>query len=181
MSETDLEEALGFDFSNMEDSATEASSGPLTGSRGTRKSTPARRTSTRLAKRLDALQKRLSTEMFSAGAMLGMGLPVTGYYVCQESDGFTKAVVELASKRPEWIDALENVAAIQPGIVIGKTILGIGAAIAVDRERVQPDRKFLMFLGVYSAYMAVNEPDNSAEVVNSGIFQPPPAGAFVPV
>jgi hypothetical protein len=111
--------------------------------------------------------------MFQAGAMVGFGLPVTGYYVCQESDAFTKAVVQLASHRPEWIDALEHLADIQPGIIVGRTVVGIGAAIAVDRERISPDRKFLQFLGVAAAYHAVNNPDETPEEGNA--YSPPPA------
>lgn len=128
--------------------------------------------------KLDSLQKRLSSEMFQAGAMVGFGLPVTGMYVCQESDAFTKAVVQLASHRAEWLEALEHLADIQPGIVIGRTVVGIGAAIAVDRERIPPERKFLQFLGVTSAWLKIQEHVNTPEEGNA--YQPPPS-KFVPV
>lgn len=128
--------------------------------------------------KLDALQKRLSSEMFQAGAMVGFGLPVTGMYVCQESDAFTRAVVQLASHRAEWLAALENLADIQPGIIVGRTVVGIGAAIAVDRDRIPPDRKFLQFLGVTAAYLKIQE--HLPEPEEGNAYQPPPS-KFVPV
>jgi hypothetical protein len=118
--------------------------------------------------------------MFQAGAMIGMGLHTTGMYICQESDAFTKAVMQLASTRPEWIDALENIANIQPGLVIGRTALGIGASLAVDRGRLDPEKQFAKFLGVYSAYKAWNDNIDISKVEGSA-YTPPPAGAFVPV
>jgi hypothetical protein len=127
---------------------------------------------------MDMLQEKLSSEMFQAGALIGMGVPTTGYYICQESDSFTKAVIQLAAKRPEWIDALEHIADVQPGITVGRTVIGIGAALAVDRGRADPEKTFMKFLGVYSAYKAV---ESNAAPAEGSAYVPPPAGAFVPV
>jgi hypothetical protein len=168
-----------FDFDKMGDETPvdTAPPGPLSGSRGSRSGSPGRGRRP-AAKRLEGLQKRLSSEMFQAGAMVGFGLPVTGYYVCQESNAFTKAVVQLASSRREWVEALEHIADIQPGIVIGRTVVGIGASIAVDRGRIEPDRKFLQFLGVTAAWMALKNPNLQTEEGNA--YQPPPS-SFAPV
>lgn len=170
-------EETGFDFSDVGD-AVEAAPGPLTGTRGT--ATP--RTGTRrrrpAAKKLDTLQAKLSSEMFQAGTLIGMGLNTTGYYICQESDSFTKAVVQLAAKRPEWIDALDRLADIQPGIVVGRTMFGIGASLAVDRGRADPEKHFMKFLGVYQAWAAVH--GSGSEPAEGSRYTPPPA-SFVPV
>lgn len=141
-------------------------------------SAPARRGRRSSKNKLDTLQKKLSGEMFQAGAIIGMGLPVTGYYCCQESDSFTKAVVQLAARRSEWIDALEHIADVQPGIVIGRTAVGLGAAIAVDRGRADPEKKFMQFLGVWSAWSEVNSKRPNAE--EGSAYKPPPS-QFVPV
>jgi hypothetical protein len=117
--------------------------------------------------------------MFQAGALIGVGLHTTGYYICQESDQFTKAVVQLASKRPEWMQALEHIADVQPGLVIGRTVVGIGASLAVDRGRADPERQFMKFLGVYAAWKAVNNPQDGGVDIHG--YKPPPAGNFVPV
>jgi hypothetical protein len=176
MADSAVNNDAGYDFSDIGDDVT-AAPGPLSGSRGTgpRRGTTRRRAS---SKKLDTLQLKLSSEMFQAGALIGMGVPTTGYYICQESDSFTKAVISLASKRPEWIDALEHIADVQPGITVGRTVIGIGAALAVDRGRANPEKAFMKFLGVYSAWRAVQNPD--AKVEGSG-YKPPPAGAFVPL
>lgn len=141
-------------------------------------------------KRLGALQEKLSSEMFQAGAMIGLGLPVTGYYVCQESDNFTNAVVALASRNSNWVSALENIALVGPGIAVGRTVLGIGAAMAADRYHrtdgetgLDPNRRAAMFLGVTSAYYAVHpqEGTNYSATAESNGFGPPPYGNFSPV
>lgn len=179
-----LEEA-GFDWSQISDEEVKTSEGPLTGSRGgSRTTTGARRGRKTRQSRLDSLQRSLSGQMFMAGSMIGLGMPVTGYYACQESDTFTKAIVQLAAHRPEWVDALENLANIQPGLIVGRTALGLGAALAVDRaarDKENPNRdyelaskQFMKFLGVYNAWQAVNDPNNRDIEEGSG-YQPPPA------
>jgi hypothetical protein len=178
---TDTETAEpDFDFSSLNPDDATGSPGPLSGSRagrGTTTGTGTGRGRKSAKSKLDALQTKLSGEMFQTGALVGMGLPTTGYYICQESDNFTKAVVELASTRKEWIEALEHVAMIQPGIMIGRTLIGIGAAFAVDRGRVDPEKQFLKFIGVYSAWKAVSKQGGEVE---GSAYRPPP-GTFAPV
>jgi hypothetical protein len=168
------------DFSDVNVDEVGAQAGPLTGSRGTNRSGGIRSPrGSRQAKKLESLQKRLSTEMFSAGAMIGMGLHVTGYYIAQESESFTTALVELASKRPEWVEALEHIADIGPGIQAGRFVLGLGASLAVDRGRADPEKHFMKFLGVTQAWLAVNGGGSGgAEPGNAYV---PPPGKFVSV
>jgi len=179
VTETVLEEA-GFDFSDLSAEDVEAAPGPLSGSRGTRRGPKPGSRRRAPVKKLDTLQKKLSGEMFSAGAMIGMGLHTTGMYICQESDAFTKAVIQLASNKPEWLDALENIANLQPGLVVGRTVLGIGASLAVDRGRADPEKQFMKFLGVYAAYERWTK-NMAPERVEGSAYTPPPAGSFVPV
>jgi hypothetical protein len=182
------------DFSDISPESVEAQPGPLSGSRGTNRaagtgtgsSASARTRSSRLQKRIDQLQVRLSQEMFMGGTMIGMALPVTGYYIGQESHDFTKAICELASSRPEWVDALEKLADLQPGFVVGRTVIGIGGALSVDRRPSEKKEdaangKFMQFLGVTRAYMAVSGKGagNASNGVSS--YVPPPGGTFVPV
>jgi hypothetical protein len=181
------------DFSDISPESVEGQPGPLSGSRGTNRTagtgtgTPRTRSS-RLQKRLDQLQTRLSQEMFMGGTMIGLALPVTGYYIGQESHTFTKAICDLASSRPEWVDALEKLADLQPGFIVGRTVIGMGAALSVDRQKdeqkreAQANKKFLQFLGVTQAYLAVTGKgagDGSVNGVSS--YVPPPGGTFVPV
>lgn len=155
------------------------------GTTRTRRSTGGRRVSD---KRLGELQTKLSSEMFQAGTMIGLGIPVTGYYICQESDTFTTAVVALASKRTEWVAALENIAMLGPGIAVGRFTLGLGAAAAADRyyrtsgeSGLDPSKQIAMFLGVTSAYLAVHPPEGSENARSRGNFAPPPSVDFTPV
>lgn len=140
-------------------------------------------------KRLTALQEKLSSEMFQAGAMIGLGVPVTGYYICDASDNFTAAVVTLAARKTEWVTALENLAILGPGIVVGRTCLGIGASLAADRyyrsngeSGLDPERRAAMFLGVTGAYYAVHPPEGSYNAEQDGSsFTPPPHAGYSPV
>jgi hypothetical protein len=185
--ETVLDDA-GFSFDDLtDDTVTEEPSGSkLTGTRRSKSDAPAepgtRRRRGPTQTRLKGLQQKLSSEMFQIGTLAGLPFPVTGYYVAQESDAFTRAIVDLASHRAEWIDALEHIADIQPGIVVGRTCIGIGAALAVDRGRAEPDSKFMQFVGVYSAWKAVEDKrvpgeDNGG---TSSTFRAPPV-RFTPV
>jgi hypothetical protein len=178
--------AEDFDFSDVEDKAEVRESNVLPRtSRGS--SSPPRSTGrrgSRSAKRLNDLKSKLSTQMFQSGSMIALGLPVTGTYVCQQAEVFPDAIIDLASTRADWIDALEKVANVGPGITVGRTILGIGAAMGADRwhrtngeSGFSPDKRACQFLGVTAAYYAVHKEDEDAVPD----FTPPPHGAFVPV
>lgn len=137
------------------------------------------------AKRLESLERALSKQMFQAGSMIALGLPVTGTYTCQQAEVFPEAIVQLASKRAEWIEALEHVADIGPGITVGRTVLGIGCAMGVDRwhrsngeSGISPEKRAAMFLGVAAAYEAVYGGENNAP--SAGIIAEPPS-IFQPV
>lgn len=141
-------------------------------------------------KRLQALEEKLTTEMVTAGAMIGLGVPVTGYYIAQESEDFCHAIVTLCAKNTAWIAALENIAMVGPGIQVGRTVLGIGAALAADRyyrsngeAGLDPQKRSAMFLGVSAAYYAVHPPEGMNYAANgqgSG-FRPPPHAGFDPL
>lgn len=138
------------------------------------------------AKRLESLESQLSRQMFQAGGMIALGLPVTGTYVCQQAEAFPEAIIQLAARRPEWIEALEHVAEVAPGITIGRTVLGIAAAMGTDRYHrtegktgYDPDKRAAMFLGVTAAYYAVY-PKEGGNAPSAGIISEPPA-AFHPV
>lgn len=175
----DVDEGAEFTGNTMPRGTTRTRSATGTGTRGRRVSD----------KRLSALQEKLSSEMFQAGAMIGLGMPVTGYYIGQESDNFTNAIVSLASKNTNWVAALENVALLGPGITVGRTVLGIGAAMASDRyyrtegeSGLDPLKRSAMFLGVTQAYFAVHPPEGQGNYNGSGnAYQPPPHSGFRPV
>lgn len=189
-------EDSGFDWSSINMDDVQSEEGPLkrgsSSGSSSRTTTGKRRGRRSNQSRLDALQVTLSQQMFMGGTMVGMAMPVTGYYACQESDTFTKAVVELASKRPEWVEALEHLASLQPGLIVGRTALGLGASLAVDRSIYRARRglddpqkadnmangQFMKFLGVYTAYMKAVNPDFRPEEGNA--YKPPPS-AFVGV
>lgn len=129
-------------------------------------------------KRLQALSVKLSGEMFAAGTMVGMAFHTTGYYACQESETFANALVELAAGKKEWLEALERVALIGPGLQLGRIGLGIGAAFAVDRQKVDPEKPFLQLLGVTQAWAKANGKNAGAN--GSGVFTSAPE-RFTPV
>ena len=175
-----------FDWSDLEDKAEVRESNVLPRTGTSRTSSGTRRGSSRRGtKRLEELQKSLSAQMFQAGGMIALGMPVTGTYICQESERFPDAIIDLARKRTDWIDALEKVADVGPGITIGRTVLGIGAAMGADRYHrtggesgFNPDKRACMLLGVTSAYYSVYKDEVDA---TPSTFTPPPHGVFQPV
>jgi len=166
-------------FDDITTDAVESSAGPLPGSRGTRAGVSDSRSGRRARKpskaKVNALQEKLSAEMFTVGTMAGLAFPVTGMYIAQESDAFTKAIVELAARRPEWTEALEHLADVQPGLVIGRTALGIGAALAVDRGRADPEKRFMRLTGVWQAWKAIDDKRDGYAAEGSAYVPPPPA------
>lgn len=171
-----------FDAELGDDTTTTASDGPLTGSRSGRggSASGTTRKPRRASKsKLDGLKAKLTEQMFMAGAMGGMALPVTGIYVCQESERFCGAVVDLAATNPRWIEALEKLTLIEPGLIVGRTAFGIGGALAVDRGRAQPDTAVMKFLGVYQASERYKRGGMDASEEGSS-YTPPPA-AFAPL
>lgn len=176
-----------FDWSDLEAATPEVRESNVMPRTGTsRTPTGARRASRRGSKRLEDLQRALSVQMFQAGGMIALGMPVTGTYICEESARFPDAIIELARSRSEWVDALEKVANVGPGITIGRTVLGIGAAMGADRYHrtggqsgFNPEKRAAQFLGVTSAYYKVYKDELNAS--ENPTFTPPPHGAFVPV
>lgn len=173
------------DWSDLEDKAEVRESNTLPRTGTSRTTTGARRASRRGTKRLEDLQKSLSNQMFQAGGMIALGLPVTGTYICQQAETFPDAIIDLARKNSAWIDSLEKIADIGPGITVGRTVLGIAAAMGTDRYHrsdgqsgFDPDKRACQFLGVTAAYYSVyKEGDHAPE----GNYTPPPVGSFQPV
>lgn len=177
-----------YDWSDLEEKVEVRDSNVMPRDAGTgtsRTQTGTRRRTNRRSAKLEQLRTALSGQMFQAGSMIGLGLPVTGYYIASESDNFSTAIIQLASKRAEWIDALEKVADIAPGITVGRTVLGVAAAMGTDRYHrsggesgLDPDKRAAQFLGVTAAYYAVyKEQDASAGVT----YAPAPHSAYNPV
>lgn len=174
-----------YDWSDLEDKVEVRPDNVMPRQPGTaRTPTGARRGARRGSKRLDTLRANLSKQMFQAGGMIALGLPVTGTYICQQSEPFPEAIIQLAAKRAEWIDALEKVADVGPGITVGRTVLGIAAAMGTDRYHrtngesgFDPDKRACQFLGVTAAYYSVYEEGKSAP----GPFVPPPVPTYQPV
>lgn len=141
------------------------------------------------SKRVTTLQSALTQQMFQAGTVIGLAMPATGYYIAQESDQFCGAITRLASKDPRYLEALENLASIGPGVIIGRTVIGIGCAIGTDRyhrsdgERgIDPAKRVAMLLGVSQAYYEVYGEDGMQDAAsNAGFAAPPPAARFAPI
>lgn len=175
-----------FDWSDLDDKVEVRADNVMPRQPGTaRTSTGVRRGARRGTKRLDTLRANLSKQMFQAGGMIALGLPVTGTYVCQQSEPFPEAIIQLASKKAEWIDALEKVADIGPGITVGRTVLGIAAAMGTDRYHrtngesgFDPDKRAAQFLGVTAAYYEVYK-EGAGDA--SSTFVPPPHAEYQPV
>jgi len=141
------------------------------------------------SKRVTNLESALTKQMFQAGAVIGLALPVTGLYICTESAVFCESVTRLAAKDPRYLEALEQLATIGPGIAIGRTVVGVACAVGADRYHrtdgehgINPDKRVAMLLGVSQAYYELygdEERENGDS--GSGVYVPPPAGRFAPI
>lgn len=107
-------------------------------------------------KSLDARLKRVSAGLAEniqlVGALATPILPVTGHLILRDSERVASETVKLARNNPKMIAALEKANAIGPGVFLGRFMLTVGVAIAVDTQRIEPDTTLSMMMGVAAIY-----------------------------
>lgn len=111
-------------------------------------------------KSLDAKMKRiaagLSENIQIAGTLTTAVLPCTGYIILRDSDRVANETVKLAAKNPKMLAALEKANQIAPGVFLGKFMVTVGFAVAVDTQRIDPDQQAATLLGVTAIYQQLH-------------------------
>lgn len=135
----------------------------------------------RLESQLARIQQELADDMLLLGTMAGPLFPVTGYYICENADPFTTALLKLCKNNQRMLRVLHRAASVAPVYEVFKTTAGVAYAVQVDRHQADPHNTIGERLGVGRSYDAVYNPDNQPDTapLSSNGYNPPPHYAGV--
>jgi hypothetical protein len=131
----------------------------------------------RLESQLQRVQEELADDLRLLGTLAGPLLPTTGYYLIEEADPFTIALLKLCKNNTRMLRVLHRVASVAPVYEVAKTCAGIGYAIQVDTQGADPHNTVGKRLGVARAYDAVYPNPNGNDTnssSNNGSYSGPP-------
>ena len=126
---------------------------------------------------LRRVQESLSDDLKLFGTLCGPLLPVTGYYVIDNADAFTIALLKLCKNQQRLLRVLYRAGQVAPVYHVAKTVAGVAYSIQVDTKGADAHSMPGERLGVARAFDAVyppvtNAPTNGASVRTD--FRPPP-------
>lgn len=114
--------------------------------------------------RLERIELALATQGIKAGAIAGRLLPVTGLTLASRSEKFASSLVKICAHKPEYLDALEKIAAFEPVIDIVEFLAAITVAVGVDLRQVHPEGAAAQMLGVTAVWRELEDIEGSAQV-----------------
>jgi len=134
-----------------------------------------------LESQLARIQQELADDMLLLGTMAGPLLPVTGYYICDNADAFTTALLKLCKNNQRMLRILHRAASVAPVYEVMKTSAGVAYSVQVDRSQADPHNIVGQRLGVSRAHQAVYGSDNTSDMntVSTNGFTAPPHYAGV--
>lgn len=129
-------------------------------------------------KSLDTKLKKIAIDLAENIALVGILvtplLPTTGYIISRDAEATATAVVKMARNNPAVLAALMKASQIGPGVMLGRTIVTIGVAVAVDTNRITPDSQISAMLGVAAVWQEVHGEQGKMGPA-SYMVPPPPA------
>lgn len=130
---------------------------------------------------LKRIQEELADDIRLLGTLAGPLFPVTGYYVFDNADPFTIAILKLAKNNQRILRVLHRAASVAPIYTVAQTVAGTAYSIQVDTHKADPHTTIAKRLGVTRAYDALYSVDTSinGNDINSTVT-PPPRYSTVP-
>jgi hypothetical protein len=101
------------------------------------------------------IAEELADDIRLFGTMVGVVYPVTGYYLLENADPFTTALVKLAAKNPKVLRVLHRAASVAPVYTVLQNLVGTAVAVQVDMNKMEPHSFAAERTGVDKAYDAV--------------------------
>lgn len=120
-----------------------------------------------LESQLRKIQNDLADDLALLGALAGPFFPVTGYYIVDNADNFTTALLQLCKNNPRALKAAHRLGQVAPVYRCARFGAGVGASVYVDQKKMDPYSPTARNLGVTRAYEAVNQVENN---INSDIY-----------
>lgn len=122
---------------------------------------------------LKRIQEELADDLRLLGTLAGPLFPVTGYYVVENADPFTVAVLKLAKNNTRLLRVLHRAASVAPIYTVAEVIAGTAYAVQVDQHKVDPHNNIARRLGVSHAYDAVYPGEVQTNIASNGMTPPP--------
>lgn len=122
---------------------------------------------------LGRVAEEIADDIKLLGTFAGLMYPVTGYFLIENADPFTVALVKLAGKNPAFLKILHRTAQVAPIYEVLKGLAGVGVAVQVDLDKIEPHSFAAEHTGVGKAYDAVY-PNGKNEYSNNGFNQEGP-------
>ena len=135
----------------------------------------------RLESQLQRIQEELADDIKLGAVLAGPFFPVTGYYLYEQADPFTIALLKLCKNNTKALKYLHRAAQIAPIYTVAETFAGVAIAVQVDNKKHDPYSTFARRLGVTRAYDNVYSNAATEQTVNSTTngMTPPPRYATV--
>lgn len=111
---------------------------------------------------LQRVQEELADDIRLLGTLAGPLLPVTGYFVFENADPFTIAILKLAKNNTAVLRVLHRMAQVAPIYTVAQTVAGAAYAVQVDTKGMDAHNTIGQRLGVARAYDAVYPNDNNS-------------------
>jgi len=132
--------------------------------------------SARLASDLLRVQEELADDIRLGGTLVGAMFPVTGYYLFDNADPFTIALIKLCKNNQRALRVLHRAASVAPVYEVAKCAAGVAYAVQVDQKKADPHSSISHRLGVERAYDSLYSQDTSStpySTSNNGFTGPP--------
>lgn len=113
----------------------------------------------RLESQLLRVQEELADDLRLGGTLIGAMFPVTGYYIFENADPFTIALMKLCKNNQRALRVLHRAASVAPVYEVAKCGAGVAYAIQVDQKKADPHNSIGHRLGVSRAYDSVYPSD----------------------
>lgn len=104
---------------------------------------------------LARVAEELADDIKLLGTLAGVMYPVTGYYLIENADPFTIALIKLAGKNPAILRVLHRAAQVAPVYTVLETVAGVALSVQVDMDKIDPHSFAATHTGVEKAYEAV--------------------------
>ena len=140
-----------------------------------RKASAPPRSGTKLERYLAEIKGNIEEQLDDLGLVAGeSGFTTAGYVICDGSQAFSNAIVEMARNKPRLLKALEKTGRTANFTKVAKYVAAIAFAIMVDMETRSPYGFTMQHLGITNAY-EVTHPDGPATPHQTApTFTPPP-------
>lgn len=127
---------------------------------------------------LRKIQDELTDDVMLFGTLTGPLFPTTGYYIVDNAEQFTTALLKLCQHNPRIMRVLHRAGQVAPVYQVAKFGAGVGIAVQVDQGKTDPHSMASQRLGVDRAYDAVhgtsvNFNQSSSGQSNSSFSGPP--------